>query len=55
MRVQSLIVDDFYNNVDEVRAFALNQEFSSKGNYPGPLQEMLPGGEMIQLVLFSTH
>jgi hypothetical protein len=35
MRVQSLIVDDFYNNVDEVRAFALNQEFSARGNYPG--------------------
>ena len=35
MRVQSLIVDDFYNNVDEVRAFALGQEFGARGNYPG--------------------
>jgi hypothetical protein len=35
MRVQSLIVDDFYNNVDEVRTFALSQEFGARGNYPG--------------------
>jgi len=30
-----LSIADFYNNVDEVRAFALSQEFSQSGNYPG--------------------
>lgn len=35
MRVQSLIIDDFYTNVDEVREFALSQNFDVSGNYPG--------------------
>jgi hypothetical protein len=34
MRVDSIIISDFYNNVDEVRAFALSQEFSVTGNFP---------------------
>jgi hypothetical protein len=29
------IIDNFYTNVDEVRAFALDQSFDVKGNYPG--------------------
>jgi|688.fasta_scaffold17460_4 hypothetical protein len=35
MKVNLIIVDDFYNNPDEVRSFALSQEFSVRGNYPG--------------------
>ena len=35
MRIQTLIVDDFYKNPDEVRKFALSQEFKVRGNYPG--------------------
>lgn len=35
MRANTLIVDDFYDNVDDVRNFALAQEFGVKGNYPG--------------------
>ena len=35
MRTNLIIVDDFYNNVDEVRKFALSQSFDVKGNYPG--------------------
>jgi hypothetical protein len=35
MRVNSLIIDDFYTNPEEVREFALQQEFSVRGNYPG--------------------
>ena len=30
-----IICDNFYNNVDEVRAWALQQEFGVTGNYPG--------------------
>jgi len=35
MRVNTLIIDDFYTNVDEVREFAISQDFGVKGNYPG--------------------
>lgn len=35
MKVQTIIVDDFYKNPDDVRSFALAQEFSVHGNYPG--------------------
>tara|TARA_B100000768_G_C11112193_1_gene303770 strand:+ start:58 stop:633 length:576 start_codon:yes stop_codon:yes gene_type:complete len=30
-----IICDDFYQNVDEVRAWALKQDFDVDGNYPG--------------------
>jgi hypothetical protein len=30
-----IIVDNFYRNVDEVREFALQQDFNVDGNYPG--------------------
>ena len=35
MRQNIIIVDDFYNNPDQVREFALSQEFDVTGNYPG--------------------
>lgn len=35
MRLNLIIIDDFYANPDAVRKFALSQEFSVKGNYPG--------------------
>jgi hypothetical protein len=35
MNLELLIIDDFYTNPDAVRAFALSQPFSVKGNYPG--------------------
>lgn len=35
MKINTIIVDDFYSNPDAVREFALNQEFSVKGSYPG--------------------
>jgi len=35
MGVSLIIVDDFYNNVDDVREFALQQDFNVDGNYPG--------------------
>lgn len=34
MRIESIIVSDFYTNVDEVREFALSQEFGVSGNFP---------------------
>jgi hypothetical protein len=35
MRINSLVVDNFYANPTEVREFALKQEFKVRGNYPG--------------------
>lgn len=35
MRTNVIVVDDFYSNPDDVRKFALAQEFSQRGNYPG--------------------
>lgn len=34
--VQAYIIDNFYTDVDDVREFALKQDFSVRGNYPGP-------------------
>jgi hypothetical protein len=35
MRTNVIITEDFYLNVDELRSFALSQDFSQRGNYPG--------------------
>ena len=35
MQISTIIVDDFYGNVESVRNFALNQPFDVRGNYPG--------------------
>jgi hypothetical protein len=35
MQVQTYVIDNFYNNVDEVREYALQQDFKTVGNYPG--------------------
>lgn len=35
MKVSLIIVDDFYGNPDNVRAYALSQPFEVSGNYPG--------------------
>lgn len=35
MKFNLVIAENFYDNVDEVRQFALSQSFDVKGNYPG--------------------
>jgi hypothetical protein len=35
MKVNLIIADDFYDDPDLTREFALSQEFSVRGNYPG--------------------
>jgi hypothetical protein len=35
MQISAYIIDNFYDDVDAVREFALNQEYSVPGNYPG--------------------
>ena len=35
MKTNIIVIDDFYENVDEVRSFALSQPFDITGNFPG--------------------
>ena len=35
MAYTSIIIDNFYENPDEVREFALSQEYNVSGNFPG--------------------
>ena len=35
MAYTSIVIDNFYSNPDEVREFALKQEFNVTGNFPG--------------------
>ena len=35
MNLELMIIDNFYSNPDAVRQYALKQDFSVKGNYPG--------------------
>lgn len=35
MKIEMISIADFYTNPDEVRAFAISQEFGESGNYPG--------------------
>lgn len=39
MKLNLLIIDDFYTNPDAVREYALQQPFSLQGNYPGSRTE----------------
>jgi len=35
MKINAVIIDDFYQDPDSIRDFVLKQEFNVKGNYPG--------------------
>jgi hypothetical protein len=39
MRVNAIVIDDFYSDPMRVRDFALKQEFKVRGNYPGQRTE----------------
>jgi len=39
MRVNAIVIDDFYAEPQKVRDFALKQEFKVRGNYPGQRTE----------------
>jgi hypothetical protein len=42
----AIIVENFYKDADEVRKFALSQEFGSTGNYPGQRTKSFATEEM---------
>ena len=50
MRVNALIIDDFYSNPEEVRDFALQQEFKVRGNYPGMRTEPFANEDIKQTI-----
>lgn len=54
MRTNLIIVDDFYTNPNDVRDFALSQEFKVRGNFPGLRTESFLNDstkELIQKIL----
>lgn len=55
MRVSSLIIDDFYSNPHEVRDFALSQEFSVSGNYPGRRTQSFLNEEIKQIIQYNIQ
>jgi hypothetical protein len=50
MQISAYIIDDFYADVDEVRNFALQQDFSIVGNYPGPRTKSFLNDSMKQTI-----
>ena len=56
MKINLIVIDDFYQNPNQVREFALGQEFSVTGNFPGKrTRSFLSDGikESIQSVIFK--
>ena len=49
-RVSYVVVDNVYTNPHEVRAFALKQDFSVKGNYPGRRTKSFADDSMKELI-----
>ena len=48
MDLNLMVIDDFLDNPDKVREFALNCHFTSRGQFPGVRAQRLsrgPGGE----------
>ena len=49
------IIDNFYNNADAVRAYALSLDFSVSGNYPGMRTEALKGDDFTNAKAFMEN
>lgn len=50
MEIQTIIVDNFYNDVDLVREFALQQDFNVNGNYPGHRTQSLTNDTVREVI-----
>jgi len=50
MEMTCFIIDDFYQDPDSVRNFALNQEFSVRGNFPGTRTKPFLSPDIIQCI-----
>lgn len=54
-RQNLLIIDNFYNDVEEVREMALNQDFCVRGNYPGQRTIPMTNDSVKQLIANSIR
>ena len=50
MRTSIIVIDNFYNNVDDVRRFALSQSFNVEGNYPGNRTECFMNDSIKEII-----
>lgn len=50
MQVSSVCVDNFYNDVDDVRKMALKMDFGVQGNYPGNRTKPVRNAQVKQLI-----
>ena len=50
MQISSYIIDNFYSDVDEVRRFALQQDYPVSGNYPGRRTKSFLNDSMKQVI-----
>ena len=50
MEVNVICIDNFYSDVDDVRAMALNMEFGVRGNYPGQRTEPVYNEEVKNII-----
>lgn len=50
MRTNMIVIDGFYSNVDEVRDFALRQQYDVIGNYPGRRTKSFLNQSMKELI-----
>jgi hypothetical protein len=57
MQISSFIIDNFYSDVDEVRKFALQQEYPVSGNYPGRRTKSFLNDSMKEVIesVVSSH
>lgn len=55
MKTNMIVVDNFYSNVDEVRDFALHQQFNVAGNYPGRRTKSFLNDSMQELISKILH
>jgi hypothetical protein len=55
MRFNLMVVDDFYSNPDAVRDFALSQEFSVRGNFPGMRTQSFWTEDVKQAIEFNMQ
>ena len=56
MRINLIVIDDFYSNPDGVRQFALSQEFKQRESFPGPRTQTFLNDstkDTLQSILFN--
>ena len=50
MQVNVIVIDDFLNNPDDVRAYAMEQEYNKSGNYPGVRTGPIDNPDIVRVI-----